>query len=201
MPKLTLLYDGEEVICEISKVDRDKLYGYVETIVLDETGEKCQLASLANDGKTIIPKGGTSLAYLSQHGQWLTKADLQAVDKEGVPLEPVQATFKAPVSLEQKVSIDEFLQHDIRLAYLMEAVGGLPFGLQDQLDRGEIFTFPFSYRGGWSEDTAFMLEGDGVPWMLVGTPIEIVYYTNDQPTSLAQEPEDDDDDFLDFGLM
>ena len=63
MPELQLSYEGKEIACGIAKVDRRKLYGYTETEVVDsETEQVCSLATLASDGRTLIPPGGMALA-------------------------------------------------------------------------------------------------------------------------------------------
>ena len=35
----------------LAKIDRSKLYGYKEVEVLDEDGNRCELATLADDGR------------------------------------------------------------------------------------------------------------------------------------------------------
>ena len=58
----------------MTKVDRAKLYGYKELLVLDENGETCEMATLAEDGHTVVGKGGTGMGYLSADGQWCDKS-------------------------------------------------------------------------------------------------------------------------------
>src|SRR5262245_42729745 len=40
---LTVQYKGREISLAIEKVDRTRLYGYVETEVLDDSGRRCQV--------------------------------------------------------------------------------------------------------------------------------------------------------------
>jgi hypothetical protein len=47
MPDLVFDIAGKEITCGMAKVDRTKLYGYVDTEVLDENDEICELATLA----------------------------------------------------------------------------------------------------------------------------------------------------------
>src|SRR5260221_701392 len=108
---LTVEFQGQAVNFTLEKVDRTKLYGYVETEVMDESGKRCELGTLAGDGRSIIGKGGTAIAYLSQDGLWRKKAELKPVDVHGKVITPVKSTFDAPVALERQATIDDYLSH------------------------------------------------------------------------------------------
>src|SRR5258707_14625916 len=115
---LTVDFLGESIhFTLVEKVERSKLYGYVETEVVDATGKRCELATLTGDGHSLVGKGGTALAYLSPHGLWRRKSELKPVDIHGHVITPVKPTFAAPVTLEQTVSIDDYLSHNIDLIY------------------------------------------------------------------------------------
>lgn len=208
MPALQLQYHGASVACDLSKVDRSKLYGYVDTQVLDEQQRPCRLATLASDGRTLLPAGGVALAYVSPNGLWREKPDLKAVDLEGNEIQPVISTFKAPVTLEQTASAEDLLDHNIRMSYLLTPEGesaAFPPELLAALEQGEIFTFPFSYRGGLTADTAFLLQGqDGSVWMLAGTKTSIQLVSFEQQAALvadAGSEEDEESEEIDFGMM
>lgn len=145
--QLNLVFQGESVNFDLEKVDRTKLYGYVETEVVDEAGKPCELATLIGDGHSIVGKGGTAIAYLSPTGQWRKKSDLKAVDLFGKVIVPVKSTFDAPVTLEKQATIDDYLSHNINLIYRLTPDEEHP-ALMSELKKGTIFQFPFSYRGG-----------------------------------------------------
>lgn len=203
---LQFTFGKDEFACSISKVDRTKVYGSVELEVLDEDGKKCDLATLAGDGKTLIPSGGAALAYMSPDGEWRDKGDLKPVDIDGNPIEPVTSTFKQVTDLGESISVEEFLSHNIRLVYLLDVVEGeMPQQLLEDLAGGAIYKFSFSYRGGLEADAAFLIaDKDGTPWMLVGKPtrIEFVGYEQTAGVAAAEEDASDDDggDLMDFGL-
>ena len=203
MPDLVFDLAGSEIICGMTKVDRTKLYGYVDTEVLGEGDGVCELATLAGDGKTLIPMGGTAFAYLSPDGLWRNKTDLTAVNLNGEPIVPVISSFKAPIQLSEKVSIDEYLSHNIRIVYLLSAEGGLSELEMALGDDGSLFAFDFSYRGGLVADRAFLLKSqDGAIWMAVGKATKISFIGMQQLAVVEEEaePEEDDAD-LDFGMM
>jgi len=88
--------------------------------VLDENDEPCELTTLADDGKTLIGKGGTGIGYLDADGNWSDKSQLNPVNLEGKPIEPVLSSFSAPIQLAQEISIEDYLDHNIRLIYQLE---------------------------------------------------------------------------------
>ncbi|MDF1755918.1 MAG: hypothetical protein P1U89_24230 [Verrucomicrobiales bacterium] len=205
MPVLQLEYKGAPVSCGISKVDRAKLYGYTKTEILDERGRLCQMATLASDGRTLIPAGGVALAYVSPSGAWRDKKELQAVDMSGEPIAGVTSTFKEVVHLDQECTEEDLLDHNIRMVYQLSPDDEMEFpeSLIAALQSGKIFTFPFSYRGGLTADTAFILEGsDQTIWMLIGKKTDVNYISYDQAKGVAEadEPEEDDED-LDFNMF
>ncbi len=206
MPALQLQYQGESFICGINKIDRTKLYGYVKTEVLDDKGRPCKAATLASDGRTLIPAGGFALAYVSPNGLWRDKKELNAVDMNGNPIIGVTSTFKEVVPLTQTSTVENFLDHNIRMAYELtpEGESGIPKSLLSELEKGQIYTFPFSYRGGLTPDTAFLIEGaDKTVWMLVGKKTDINFLSYDQAKGFTEndDTEDEDDENLDFNLF
>ena len=74
---LSVEFHGEVFALDLQKVDRTKLYGYVESEVLDENGKRCEIGTLTGDGHSIVGKGGTALAYLSPDGLWRKKTELK----------------------------------------------------------------------------------------------------------------------------
>ncbi len=90
----------------LAKIDRSKLYGYKEVKVLDEDGNRCELATLADDGRTVVARGGTGLVYVDADGCWSDKAKLKPIDVEGNEIQPVASSFSAPIKLFETASVD-----------------------------------------------------------------------------------------------
>ena len=88
--------------------------------VLDEKGNPCELATLADDGQTVVGRGGIGLGYIDADGLWNDKSQLQPVDVEGNELKPVASSFSAPIKLFETVTPDEYLSHNIRLVYQLQ---------------------------------------------------------------------------------
>ncbi len=200
---LVLQCNGQDIPCFPEKVDRSKLYGFVDQEVLDSQGRKCILATLGDDGKSVIEPGGTAFAQLSVEGEWLDKSTLKPVDLEGKPIVPVASTYNAPVPLTKKASVEEYLSHAIKGAYILRSDGDLS-GLVAELKNGTIFTFPYSFRGGLEADVAFLIAAaDGTPFLCVGAPANIQFVGLEQVAPVVDEETDSDegDDEVDFSMM
>jgi len=205
--KLEFLFGESTFICAIEKVDRSKVYGHVSTKVYDANDKPCELATIARDGRTIIPFGGTASGYVNTEGLWIDRDDLIPINRDGNKIDEVPSSFKAPISIEKEVSIEEFLDHPIRLSYLLKAKTNLDPQLYAQLKQGKIYSFPFSYRGGVYYDPAFMLtDNEENLWMLIGHKSDIEYLSFEQAAicsaRAADEAEDEDEnDAFDFDML
>ena len=203
MPKPLVFQLGEsEIRFTMSKIDRSKLYGYKELKVLDDQDESCQLATLAGDGCTMIGKGGTGMGWVDVDGCWREKSDLTPVDSEGQEIEPVESSFNAPIKLFDVATVDQYLEHNIRLLYSMEATNEAS-DLMAELERGTIFRFPYSYRGGLEADTGFLLtNADGEVMFAVGTPTKVDLIGMAAPAGAAEQGDEDaEGDMMDFDMI
>ena len=201
---LTFEFDGEPVVFEMHKVDRSRLYGFKELEVIDENEQPCELTTLADDGKTLIGKGGTGIGYVTVDGNWIDKSDLKAVDLEGNPKVPVPSSFAAPIPLEQESTIEEYLNHNFRLIYMLQHQT-ISEKLHQSLKDGAIFKFDYSYRGGLEPDVGFMLMNDEQEtFFLVGDSTSVDYKGLQQAAAVASgDPTESEtsDDMMDFGMI
>ncbi len=201
---LEFRFEGQSFKCAIDKVDRSSLYGSIDVETRDPEGLRCEIATLASDGRTLIPTGGTAFGYLAKDGRWLERGELTPVDKEGRKLNPVGSSFDTGLDLEARVSPERFLDHSIRLSYVLDVVdGNVPPGLEKELDGGAVFKTDFSYRGGINPDPAFMLKGtDGALWLLVGEDGNVSFLSfAEVATQNPDEAEAEKSDELDFDMM
>ena len=144
----------------MEKVDRSKLYGFKELLVHDDNEAACELATLAEDGKTLIGKGGTGIGQLTADGKWTDKSKLKPVDLEGKEIKPVLSSFAAPIELNQETTINDYLNHNIRLIYRLKIDADATETEEEligQLKDNAILKFPYSYRGGLEADVGFLL--------------------------------------------
>ena len=204
MPRaLKFKYGDSEFECELNKIDRRKLYGSVDVETRDIDGNRCGLATLANDGKTLIPYGGTALGYISSDGEWVERSDLKPVDLSGNELPLLSSSFDVTIELKKTATLEEFLNYSSRLVYLMGTDDNFAPEVTEQLKQGVIFQFEFLYREGISADPAFLLgTSDGLIWMMVGKPSAIEYVGLDQAAVCFVEDEDDEEvEEFDFEML
>ena len=181
---LVFQFGDKEYPLHLTKIDRSKLYGSKEVEVIDESEQACELATLAEDGRTIIGKGGTGLGWVDADGRWCSKSELKPFNVDGDEIEPVKSSFNATIKLFETASAEEYLQHNIRLVYELKFEGPSESPdsasdlaeLIDALKDGSIFQFPYSYRGGLEADVAFMLlNEEGNLILAVGNPTDIFF--------------------------
>src|SRR5262245_52051968 len=157
---------------------------------MDADGRRCELATLAADGKTLIGKGGKAMGFLSPEGRWLDRASLRAVDPDGAPLEPVPSSFGTTIALDRKATVDEYLSHIIKAVYMLDGDGPGMDELAGELRAGTIYTFPYSFRGGLVADVGFLLAGaDDALFLAVGQPTHLHFLGLDQLPTYEDEQE------------
>ena len=197
-------HDGKKLVFQMHKVDRSKLYGFKEQLVHDENEKVCELATLAEDGKTLIGKGGTGICQLTADGKWTDKTKLRPVDLEGNEIEPVPSSFSAPIDLKQETSIDDYLNHNIRLVYqlVIDSESELEETLVKSLRDGAVYKFPYSYRGGLEADVGFILMNESNDtFFLVGNQADVDFVGLQQIAVSADPAETDEDQLMDFSMM
>ena len=178
------------------------MYGYKELEVLDERDHRCELATLADDGRTVVGRGGTGIGYISADGEWCDKSTLQPVDVEGNEITPVDSSYSAPTKLFDSATVDEYLEHDIRLVYQLQSEDDLT-ELIGELKCGTIFTFPYSYRGGLEADVGFILMADDENiFLAVGNLTKTDFIGLQQlAAAIDEEEEADETDFMSFDML
>jgi hypothetical protein len=203
MPRvLTLLLDGEEVSVVPVRIDREKLYGSVEIEAFDEKGKPAEIKILAADGKTLIDKGGSALATVDEEGTSVDRRNLTPVDSNGEEVETVESSFNRANPL-KKSSAEDYLSTLVKSVYILtpQEGGDIEF-LQDHLDSGQIYSFPFSWRGGIDFDDAFVLGSRSNAFMVVGKPADLQFVRLNQEAVLdTVEEKEISADEIDFEAL
>jgi hypothetical protein len=204
MPKnLTLSLDGKEFEVVMTKIDREDLYGKVEIEAFDEKGKPAVLKVLAADGKTLIEKGGTALAAVSEKGDSLERTELVAVDVDGDEITRVESSFNQVNKL-KKADVDAYLGLVVKSVYVLDAAEESDIDyLQQHLSSKQMFSFPFSYRGGLEYDSAYIVGGEGEDaFMVVGKDSDLQFMKLNQTGVLSSNEEQDiSADDISFDLL
>jgi hypothetical protein len=191
--------DGKVSTFSFSKVDREKLYGKRERVVVDEAGAPCVSASLTTDGGAIIPPGGLAYAYLDDAWDTLDRSELKAVDAAGAPVPIAPSTLGKEQPLTGPVDPSRLLDHTCTTVYELRPEE-VSEALTAALAAGGVFETRFNYRDDYADAAAFLLANDQGTFLLVGEPSRFEMLRQEQqPADLGEEAEDTDD--LDFGMM
>ena len=193
---------SQEYSLEPVRLDRKKLYGWTETLALDDQGRTCQLIAIDGTGSLLIPSGGLGQGMVDENGCWVERAELAALDGNDNPVSLMPASFDAPLVLEKTVTIEELLDHYITAIYTMKGEEECP-ELVKGIAEGPIYTVPFNFRPSHEVSPAFLLERDGEVFLLVGKKAEFEMISLVQSGVLDEdeEPGDGEDEELDLGMM
>lgn len=197
---LTFILNGTQYAAAPEKVERKKLYGWVDTRVTDDSGAECKLAYLDDSGAIIIPKGGITQMLLTSDGSWLDKSKLVARHLDGTPAEKVLSSFEAPIDLGAPVPLEELLDHAITSAYCLQGEGAAKLaGSLGEL----VYSFIFNYRSDYEGATAFLLNSNNVPFILTGKRVLLEMIGLEQAAQIDEiETEaDEETDEIDFSMM
>lgn len=189
--------------CGMEKVDRNKLYGWIDTVAYDKDGQECSLGSISNDGMHVFSRGCFEQGYVDMRGQWIDKDQMQMLDADNQLVAKNESSFNQSISLTDTVPVDTYLSHVIKSVYQLEADKAL---LDAVKKSEEIFCFPFNYYASYQPDTAFLIESEGNLFMTIGQHtgfdfIEMQHIDN----SVLEDDEDDeessDEDEIDFSMF
>ena len=197
---LTFSHKGTEFQVPINKVDRSKVYGWVDRKAIDRDGNECFFGSISGDGLNIFGRESFEMGHVDETGDWVEKADLKVVDTEGNVLERQEASFKSPVELAEVVSVDEYLNHTAKSVYQIDDPGDL----LEAVKEAGIFKFNFNYIASYQPDPAFLVENEGVLFMVVAEDagFEFIGLAEVESTVLVEDDEEEEaSDELDFSMF
>ncbi len=186
------------------KLERKKLYGWSGKLALDRNGDECKTVSLYGQESMILPRGSTGLGSLGEDGRWVEKSDMHYVDIDGNEASLVPSSFAAPVVLEEKVSIETFLEHNITAIYSLQGEENYPDFIKIIQEEEKIYTFEFNYRADYEGDPAFVIENSGELFVLVGKRIAFeMIGLNDEGIldEIIDENSGNEEDEFDFMMM
>jgi hypothetical protein len=197
---IVVRWSGEESAFAFTKVEREKLYGSKERVIVDELGRPCSSAWLTADGSALVLGGGT--AHVNVDDAWTAyeQDERRAVDLEGRPLETRPSTLGVAQDLVE-ASVDRLLDCTTNVVYQLDtdAIGPT---LLAALSAGKLFEAPFLYRDGLTADSVFLVKNDEGVFALVGRATGFDFVKRDSlPEPETAEREDELDADLDFSMM
>ena len=200
---LTFNLGGNEYSLEPVRLDRKKLYGWTEKLVLDTEGSPCVAASLDETGTLLIPKGGSGIGIWDEKGHWLDRAQLIPTRPDGKVAKKIPSSFAATIELKETVTLEEFLDHKITAIYTMQGEENCPDFVKAVSK--SIYTFQFNYREGYQENPAFIMESQGELFVLIGQKMQFEFVGLERAGLIDETEEDaleqEEEESMDFSMM
>ncbi|MEN9361628.1 MAG: hypothetical protein RL095_3163 [Verrucomicrobiota bacterium] len=195
---LSFKWSGGEASAEIEKLDRAKLYGWVDKKAVDRDGKECFFGSVSADGLHLFGKESFETGYIDAQGAWLEKEQLLTLGRDGKVLNKVESSFNQPVELGPRVSCDEYLDHVVKSVYQLQATPAL----LELVRGGEGFlSFSFNYTASFNPDPAFLVENEGELFMVVAEPCRFDFIGPVESVALVEDEADEEEDAMDFSMF
>jgi hypothetical protein len=184
----------------LTKVDRDKVYGYIEEVVFDKDGHSCSLASMLDDGMTVVPSGATALKTVDLQNREVDKKTLKTVYMDGTAATLVPSSYDAEIDLKE-VTLNDLYDLEVTSIYQVDfdnsAVKSVALEL---LNNVAGLGFVFNYRADYEGADAILIKSQDTVFILVGRSLQFEYLKN-QPALIVDETETDSEEEVDFGML
>lgn len=194
--ELIFTLSGTDYLAAPVKLERKKIYGWSALIATDKNGEECSSAYLSPDDAMVIPSGGFKQGTVDQDGKWVDKSALVAYGPDDQPMPTYPSSFDAPIVLNKKASIEQFLDNEWEAVYQLQneelaaAVG------QD------IYLFEFNYRASTNHNDGYLLNTPGGLFLFAGDAEQFEWVAlADQTTIDETEEVVEEIDELDFSMF
>jgi len=188
----------------INKIDRDKIYGYVEEHTYDVNGDECHMGSVLGDGMTFILSGATALKKVDDAFLEVGKNEIKTVYMDGRDAELIPSIFEIEVPLKEE-PLDRLLDLQVDLAYQ------LSFDDEDekaaiiaQLKTDKAYFFVYNYRADYEGADAFLISNGAEVFALAGKLVTFEFLDNNTIVPIDETEDDNvenESDPLDFGMF
>lgn len=119
------------------------------------------------------------------------------MDKNNTPVSQIESSFEGEIVLNETALIENLLDLKVLSVYqLSDTNPTLVTAIGD-----DIYTFPFSYSGGYEHLKAYLLASGGTLYIIAGTPCTFEYLSLDQSGEIDLGDETEIDDELDFSMF
>lgn len=184
----------------ITKVDRDKVYGYVEEVVTDANGKPCVLAGLLDDGSTVVLPGATAMKTVDPDNREVDKKTLRTVYLDGRDAELIPSSYDGDVNL-QPATMDDLFDLEVTAVYQLNFEGdGDKKSALEALKADPVMRFMFNYRADYEGADALMIAAQNEVFLLTGRKLEFPYLHNEVVPVIVETEETTEED-TDFGML
>ena len=187
----------------LTKIDRDKVYVFIELKVNDDKGNPCMVGSLLDDGRTLVLNGATALKTVDASFNELDKKTLKVVYQDGKDAVLVPSSFEGETKLTE-TSLDDLFNLEITSVYQLDFEdASQKKSVSDYLSDGKVARFVFNYRADYEGADAILISNaDGI-FALTGRIIDFPYLENKLApviTTLVEETVEEEEG-RDFGML
>ena len=197
--KVSFKIQGDLLESEIVKVDRTKIYGSSEKIILDTNKEECVLSDLY-EGSIILPKGSVGQVLIDDSGNSVSRSELIGFNLQGEKVEKVPSIFSIENNC-KKVEIDDFISSSIKSIYQLNIDETQIESWKKYFLNDEVYLFEFNYREDYEGDDAFLISNEEGFFISVGKKNEFEFL---ELSNVSVEDTDEDieiEDDLDFSMF
>lgn len=197
--KVSFKIQGDLLESEIVKVDRSKIYGSSEKIVLDTNKEECVLSDLY-EGSIILPKGSVGQVLIDDSGNSVSRSELIGFNLQGEKVEKVPSIFSIENNC-KKVEINDFISSSIKSIYQLNIDETQIESWKKYFLNDEVYLFEFNYREDYEGDDAFLISNEEGFFISVGKKNEFEFL---ELSNVSVEDTDEDieiEDDLDFSMF
>ena len=195
--------EGKSWSAGISKVDRNKVYGHVEEIISDSNGELCTVASILEDGQTIIVSGATALKAVDSENKEISKDAIKTVNLDGTDAVLVPSSYDTDAVLTPG-TLDDLFNLEITAVYqLVWEDEAAKLDLIAYLGTNKVLKFVFNYRADYEGADAVLITAQNQVFALTGKFLEFQFLENKQVVVLEDTDADAtvEEDAMDFGML
>ena len=186
----------------LTKIDRDKIYGFIEVKVNDDKGNPCTMGSLLDDGRTLVLNGATALKTVDSKYNELDKKTLKVVYQDGTDAVLVPSSYEGEVKL-LECSMDDLFNLEISSVYQLDIEDAEQKKMVTNfLADGKVARFVFNYRADYEGADAIIISNANGIFALTGRIIDFPYLENKLTASISNLQEETiEEEGMDFGML
>jgi hypothetical protein len=186
----------------INKIDRDKIYGFVEEHTFDMNGDECTLGAVLNDGSTFVLSGATAMKKVDEQLREVDKSEIKTVKIDGSEALLQPSIFDIETILKEE-DLDALLDLQVELSYQLsfENDSDKTTALS-KLKIDKAYFFLYNYRADYEATDAYLISNGKEIFALSGKIVKFDYLDNKTIIALDEiEEETTVDEELDFSML
>jgi hypothetical protein len=186
----------------INKIDRDKIYGYVEEHTYDVNGDECSMGSVLNDGSTFVLSGATAIKKVDEQLHEVEKSEIKTVKIDGSEPELIPSVFDIESQLKED-DLEKVLDLQVELAYQLSFENDADRDIAlSKLKTDKAYSFVYNYRADYEAADAYIISNGKEIFALTGTVLKFEFLDNKTIIPIEEnEEESAEEEDIDFSMF